>query len=1111
MIMNRFFLRPALAFTLCAAAVIVWSASPRAAAQSAKEAARAKEASAASETALKLDGLKLRSIGPALTSGRISSIAVHPAAPRVWYVAAASGGVWKSANAGVTWQPIFENEGSYSIGCVTIDPNNPHTIWVGTGENNSQRSVGYGDGVYRSDDGGASWKNMGLQSSEHIARIVVDPRNSNVVYVAAQGPLWSAGGDRGVYKSDDGGKTWKRSLYVSENTGATDLVFDPRNPDVLYAAAYQRRRHVWTLIDGGPESAVYKSTDAGATWQKIEKGLPYGEMGRVGLAIAASNPDVLYAQVEAANKKGGLYRSTNRGATWEKRNSFDATAMYYGTVYADPRNADSVYVMNTYTMVSHDGGKTLQRLPEKSKHVDSHAMWINPDNTNHLLIGCDGGLYESFDRAANWRHTPNLPITQFYRVSVDNAAPFYNVYGGTQDNFSLGGPSRTTSINGITSFDWFVTQGGDGFKSQVDPENPDIIYAQYQHGGLTRFDKKSGERMGIQPQHAANEEPYRWNWDAPLIISPHLPTRLYFAANKLFRSDDRGNSWKTVSPDLTRRIDRDKLPVMGKIQSVDAVARHASTAFYGNISAIAESPKQEGLIVVGTDDGLVQITADAGATWRKIENIAGIPANAYVSFVACSQHDAATIYVGFDNHKNGDFKPYIVKSADGGKTWSSVRGNLPQNGMVLSFAEDHKAANLLFVGTEFGAFASLNGGGAWLPLKGNLPTIPVRDLAIQQRENDLALASFGRGIYILDDYSPLRALAQSGGKAPSTQEGVIFPVKDALLYAQSSPLGGGGKSFLGETFFTADNPPFGATFTVYLREALKTQKQRRQEAEKTGAPKLLNPEELRAEEEEESPAYMAIVFDAAGTPVRRLSLANAPGLQRVTWNLRYAEITLSSSQDDDEADNGGGSTLAMPGVYAVQLAKRERGVTTSIGDPVSFTVTPLANATLPAKDRKALVEFQRKASSLLRSASGAAAAIGEMQTKISALKKALWESEIREADSLRAELSGAEARLNALHRALSGDRVLAARNENVPNSILTRLRQIAYEQYRSTSQPTQEHLNGYAIAAEEFARLQTELREIALGALSRIERALEAAGAPHTPGRIPEWKERRDR
>src|SRR5262245_14348619 len=455
-------------------------------------------------------GLRLRGIGPAFTSGRIVDIAVHPTDKSCWYVAVASGGVWKTTNAGVTWTPIFDNEASYSIGAIALDPKNPLTVWVGTGENNSQRSVGYGSGLYKSEDGGRSWRNVGLRNSEHIGRIVVDPKDSNIVYVAAQGPLWGPGGDRGLFKTTDGGKTWKNILNISENTGVTDVVVDPNDPNTVYCAAYQRRRHRWTLINGGPESAIYKSTDAGATWNKLRTGLPTTELGRVGLAISPVDSNVIYATVEAADRKGGIFRSADRGGSWERRNEFDTTAMYYARIVADPKDVDRIYVMNVFLMVSDDGGRTLRRLGKRNKHVDNHDIWIDPNNTDHYLVGCDGGIYESYDRGVNWDFKPNLPVPQFYDITTDNAKPFYNVYGGTQDNFSFGGPSRTRSASGITNADWFVTQGGDGFRSQVDPEDPNTIYAELQGGTLARFDKRTGERIGIHQQVGRGEARVRW-------------------------------------------------------------------------------------------------------------------------------------------------------------------------------------------------------------------------------------------------------------------------------------------------------------------------------------------------------------------------------------------------------------------------------------------------------------------------------------------------------------------------------------------------------------------------------------------------------------------------
>ena len=665
--------------------------------------------------------------------------------------------MWRTDNGGTTWTPVFDGEGSYSIGAVTIDPRNPNVVWVGTGENNSQRSVGYGDGVYKSEDGGKSWKNVGLKASEHIGKILVHPEDSNVVYVAAQGPLWAPGGDRGLYKTTDGGKTWNAVLTIDENTGVTDVVMDPRDPDTLVAASYQRRRHVFTLIDGGPGSGVHKTTDGGKTWKKVTSGLPKEEMGRIGLAIAPTEPDTLYALVEtaAANKAGGTFRSTNRGESWEKRGDYvPGGPMYYQEIFVDPKDHERLYSMDVFLKVSDDAGKTWTNLGERYKHVDNHAIWIDPDDTDHYLVGGDGGLYQSFDRGATWQWTSNLPVTQFYRVEVDNSSPAYFIYGGTQDNNTLGGPSRTWNAHGIANHDWFVTWGGDGFHARIDPTDPNIVYSTLQHGVLGRYDRRSGEAVLIQPHEKPGDDPLRWNWDSPLVLSPHKPTRLYFAAQRVFRSEDRGDSWTPISGDLTRQIDRNKLKVMGKVWGPDAVAKGASTSFYGNIVSLEESPLVEGLLYVGTDDGLVQVSEDGGKTWRRQETFPGVPEMSYVSDLFASRFDANVVYAAFNNHKSGDFKPYLLRSGDRGRTWTSVTADLPARGSAWTIAEDTVEKDLLFAGTEFGLFFSRDGGKKWVQLKGGMPVIAVRDLAIQKRESDLVVATFGRGFYVLDDLTP---------------------------------------------------------------------------------------------------------------------------------------------------------------------------------------------------------------------------------------------------------------------------------------------------------------------------------------------------------------------
>ncbi len=1058
----------------------------------------------ASET---FGGLKFRSIGPSLMSGRISSIAVNPNDYSNYYLGVASGGVWKTTNAGTTFSPVFDGEGSFSIGCVSLDQNNPLVVWVGTGENNSQRSVSWGDGIYRSEDGGKSWKNLGLKKSEHIARILIDPRNSNVIFAAAQGPLWGPGGDRGLYKSTDAGATWKAILTVDENTGVSDLVFDPKNPDVLYASSYQRRRHVWTLINGGPGSAIHKSTDGGTTWTKLKNGLPSVDMGRIGLAISPVDNRVLYAIIEAAQRKGGVFRSTDHGANWEKRSEYvSGSPQYYQTIYCDPNDVDRVYSMDVLLQVSDDGGKTFTRLGEKSKHVDNHAMWINPKNTSHYIVGCDGGLYESFDRGQNWNYKANLPITQFYDVCVDNSSPFYYIYGGTQDNSTLGGPSRTRNASGITNADWFITTGGDGFQSRVDPEDPNIVYSESQYGGLVRYDRRTGEELGIQPQPAKGEEGLRWNWDSPLIISPHKHTRLYFAANKLFKSDDRGDTWKPVSGDLTQQIDRNTLEVMGKVWGIDAVAKNASTSLYGNCTALSESPLKEGMLVVGTDDGLIHVTEDDGAKWMKYEKFPEVPERTFVTRILTSQHNVQTMYASFDNHKNADFAPYILKSTDAGKSWQSIKANLPATGPVLAIAEDHVNANLLFVGTEYGVFFTIDGGKKWIQMKSGLPTIAVRDIAIQKRENDLVLGTFGRGFYVLDNYTPFRTLKPED----LNLEAKTFAMKDAMLYIQAYPLGGSKKATQGESYYTASNPPFGATFTYFLKDALKTKKEIRQEAEKE-AEKNKQPvkyptwDELRAEDTEEAPAILLVITDAEGDIVRRLNAANSKGINRVSWDLRYPLPMLASPPPPGSDDEPEGGPLVMPGQFTATLYKRVAGVMTQLGEPQTFSVYVHEKKNMPADERKQLVEFQQKVNRLQRALYGTNQTVNELKTRLGSIKKAVQETPAS-TDNLMQTTLAIETQLNAIQQQLQGDRTLRSRSESSPPSIGERINRIVDDERMSTSPPTQTHKDAYTIAGGEFSIELQKLKTLLTVDVANLEKSLESLGAPYTPGRLPEWK-----
>ncbi len=1059
-----------------------------------------------------LASLKFRSIGPALMSGRICDFAVDPNRPSHYFAAACSGGVWKTNNAGTTWKPIFDKQKSYSVGCVTMDANNSNVIWVGSGENNSQRSVSFGDGIYLSRDGGSSWKNMGLKESEHIGMIVIDPRDSDTVYAAAQGPLWNSGGDRGLYKTTNGGKTWQRILHISDDTGVNEVHMDPRDPDVLYASAYQRRRRVWTLINGGPESGVYKSTDAGKTWRKINKGLPGGDKGRIGLCISPANPDVVYAVAEASGSSGGFFRSTNRGETWSKRSSYmSSSPQYYNEIVCDPLKVDRVYALDTRLQVTEDGGANFNSVPGRGRHVDDHALWIDPDDTDHLLIGCDGGIYESYDRGAAWEFKPNLPISQFYRVEVDNSEPFYFVYGGTQDNNTVGGPSRTLSPAGILNEDWFVTVGGDGFVTRVDPEDPNIVYSQWQYGGLIRHDRRSGQVDDIKPREPAGGEAYKWNWDSPMIISSHNHNRLYFGGNKLFRSEDQGHSWTVISDDLSRGLDRDQLEVMGKIQNVDAVSKNRSTSIYGTAVSLSESPMVEGLIYVGTDDGLIHVTEDDGETWRKVGLFPGVPDTTYVSYLTASRHDADTVFAAFDNHKSGDFKPYVLKSTDRGETWTSVAGDLPDRDTVYAVVEDHVDSNLLFAGTEFGVFFSVNGGEEWMKLKSGVPTIAVRDIAIQERENDLVLGTFGRGFYVLDDYTPLRSENRDLLKA----DAAIFPVKDALLYMQTSRLGGGGRGSQGAHFYAASNPPYGATFTYHIKKKLTTRKERRKEAEKKsgkagkkGKSKSKYPtiDELRAEDDETTPSVFLTVRDDVGEVVRRITGSRNKGVHRATWNLRYASLgpaVAGGGGGGGRRFRGGSSgPYALPGTYTVTISKQVDGVVTEITEPVSFEVVPLGLGTFEAEDRAAVLAFQKKVGRLQRAVQGASRAAREAGTRVASIEVALPRTPAADPGMIK-EVHDLEQRLNEINVTLNGDSTRRRRQEASPPSISQRVSQAV--QWSVTSAPSQTQQDAYRLAGEAFTDLLADLRDLMENDLAALEKKLEEAGGPWTPGRLPDW------
>jgi photosystem II stability/assembly factor-like uncharacterized protein len=1061
------------------------------------------------------EGLEMRGIGPSMMSGRIADIVIHPDDPSTWYVGVGSGGIWKTENGGTTWMTIFDNEDAYSIGSITLDPNDPDVVWVGTGENVSGRHVAYGAGVYRSRDGGKTWDNMGLGNSEHIGMIRIDPRDSNVIYVAAQGPLWSAGGERGLYKSTDGGETWARILgdglgnteLDDQYTGVSEVHLDPRNPDVVYAVAWQKFRNVAVLMNGGPGSGIHKSEDGGATWRELTEGLPEEDMGKVGFAISPQDPDVVYATIELAHRKGGFYRSENAGESWEKMNDYISGGTgphYYQEIFADPHHFDRVYQADVILHVTRNGGEDFEAMRAETKHVDHHAVAFHPDDPDYLLVGNDGGVYESLDQGETWRYMANMPISQFYKVTVDYDEPFYNIYGGTQDNSTLGGPHRTDNNVGIRNSDWNLILGADGHQPAADPTNPNIVYANWQEGNLTRYDRATGESVYIRPQPLEGEVEERFNWDAPILISPHDAETLYFASFRVWRSENRGDSWTPISGDLTRDQDRTKLPVMGRTWSADSNWDLGAMSQFNTITSLSESPLVQGLVYVGTDDGLVHVTEDGGASWQSIGDLPGVPDDYFVNDIKADLHDADTVYVVVDDHKSGDFSPYVLKSENRGRSWRSIASSLPGRHLLWRIVQDHVNPALMFLGTEFGVFFTVDGGGQWTKLSGGVPNIAFRDLVIQQRENDLVGATFGRSFYVLDDYSPLRSVTADMLKSGS----VLFPVRRTYWYVPRRPHScaePGCVDSQGDAYYVAPNPPFGAVFTYYLAEARKSLKDQRTDAEKdakaTNEDVIFPPwEALNAEALEDGPAIVFTVTDSDGNVVRHIEGEAGAGFHRVAWNLRYPVIDPWVP----ESERGGGfghpaGVLAAPGTYNVAMYERIDGELRDLGQRQSFDVVSIRKPTLEGASQQERVAYSQRVDEMRRAVNGTQRSLGEVLEQLGAIRESLQNST---ADlSLYATANDLEKRIVAQRDRISGNRTMGEYAANRPMPITGRLQHAAYDPNGTAHGPTATQRESLRIAQTEYADVANQLTTLIDGEYQALLEAVEAAGVPWTPGR----------
>ena len=822
-----------------------------------------------------------RCIGPAVMGGRTVDIDVVEKTPWIIYAAIGPSGVWKSENNGITWQPVFHKENTVSVGDIAVVQSQPKIVWVGTGEATCRNSVTIGDGVYKSIDSGKTWTNMGLEKTRHISRIVIDSQNPAVVYVAAMGHLWGPNEERGIFKTVDGGETWEKVLFVNQDTGFADLAIDPSDSQILYAAAYEHRRLPYYFSSGGPGSGLYKTTNGGKTWKKLTKDLPEGVMGRIGIDVSRSNPDVVYALIE--HEDGGIWRSEDKGESWT-RTCDDRTykrvnfrPFYYSHIWIDPSDDKVIYVFSGGAFVSKDRGKKFKAI-SRGTHPDHHALWIDPSNPLHLIDGNDGGIDISYDGGKSWHAIQHMALAEVYQIGIDMRNPYY-VYCGLQDNGSWGGPSASLDSAGITNDDWYTIGGGDGFYAQIDPTDANTIYRNSQMNGLSRYDMRIGKSKTVRPMALQEEPPYRFNWNSPILISPHDPKTVYTGGNFLFKTTNGGHSWEIISPDLSTNDPEKQIDSGGPI-TLD----NTGAEIHCTIITISESPVVPGIIWCGTDDGNVQVTRNGGRTWKNVtENLPDLPPNTWCSRVEASHFDPSTAYTAFDGHRTADYGTYVYKTSDYGETWTSITGNLPF-GWIHVIREDLKNKNLLYVGTEFGIFASLDDGESWFSLKNNLPTVAVRDIAVHPRENDLIIGTHGRGVWIIDDISPLQEMSREVFESDFH----LFGIRPTTQFLRSSR----GESYSPKVY-AAKNPSYGMILSAYFKT-----------------------------KPEEKP--QVFIKDRRGETIFKLDLMKKEGLQRKTWNLQYIPKTKDGKKIAPTGMGFVAAPFVFPGEYTVEMAVGEQ-------------------------------------------------------------------------------------------------------------------------------------------------------------------------------------------